>query len=122
MNNVRVASGEQSKMANEFPERYELRSGKFGPYFYDNVRSTDIGLSEIHELLNKKPKHMDLAQIQNDITIIISHMYDSLEKGLYFDILNEAVELIYLIQRLGKEKQQIKENLINKQIESAILP
>ena len=109
-------------MANNFPERYALRSGKFGPYFYDNVRSVDIGLEEIHKLLNRTPKQMDLAQIQNDITINISHMFDSLEKGHYVEILDAAVELIYLIQRLGKEKTNIKEIQINEQIEAAKLP
>jgi len=87
-------------MANDFPERYELKTGKFGPYFYDNVRSTDIGLQEIHDLLNIKPKIMDQAQIQNDITIYHYKIGDDNEKGNYTQMLDHTLKLLYLLQLL----------------------
>lgn len=88
------------KMANEFPERYELKSGKFGPYFYDNVRSEAIGLDEIHKLLNKKPKEMDLAQIKNDITIYHFKISEDGENGNYKQMYEHTLKLLYLIQLL----------------------
>lgn len=35
------------------PDRYELRNGKWGAYFYDNERNIDMPLDEVLNTLNR---------------------------------------------------------------------
>lgn len=37
----------------DLPPRFELRQGKFGPYFYDTFGACDMPLSEVLATLNR---------------------------------------------------------------------
>ena len=56
--------------------RYEIKYGKFGAYFFDNLKNKDLTLSEVEDKLNYKQTLIQLgANFEN-----IQSLYEKLIK------------------------------------------
>lgn len=90
------------KIKTKLNNRFSIKSGKFGMYFYDNITRNDLSLNEVAELLN--------GSVLEDITIELDlstnetlALYQLLVANHRNTIHNLSVDMLEILENIRKQ-------------------